>query len=72
MEKVLNSAPNSKTSFAAGLTIRASRQLQRRSIMAVRSDSGGTGDRIDCRGAIGNLRQGSSFSSFSGTFAGLR
>jgi hypothetical protein len=71
MTKVLNSAPGSTTSFAAGLTdprftaIAAAFNYGGPSTPAVAATAS------TAEVAIGNLRQGSSFSSFSGTFAGV-
>jgi hypothetical protein len=71
MQKVLTSAPNSTTSFAARLT-----DPRFTAIASAFNYGGNTTPAVPATAstaevAIGNLRQGSSFSSFSGTFAGI-
>ncbi|HEX3996793.1 MAG TPA: DUF1217 domain-containing protein [Acetobacteraceae bacterium] len=71
MTKVLNSAPGSTTSFAASLT-----DPRFTAIAKAFNYGGPTTPAVPATAstaqvAIGNLRQGSSFSSFSGTFAGV-
>lgn len=71
MEKVLNSSPTNPTSFAASLTD------PRFTAIANAFNYGGTttpavpATPSSAEVAIGNLMPGSSFSSFSGTFAGI-
>jgi hypothetical protein len=71
MEKVLNSAPNSTNSFAASLTD------PRFTSIANAFNYGGPSTPVvpatasSAEVAIGGLQQGSSFASFSGTFAGI-
>ncbi len=71
MEKVLNSAPNSKSSFASSLTD------PRFTAIANAFNYGGTAvaavpaTASSAEVAIGNLGPGSSFSNFSGSFAGV-
>jgi hypothetical protein len=71
MEKVLNSAPNSTTSFAASLT-----DPRFTSIANAFNYGGATTPAVPATASsaqvdIGGLQQGSSFSDFSGTFAGI-
>jgi hypothetical protein len=71
MEKVLNSSPSNPTSFANSLAD------PRFTAIANAFNYGGPttpavpATAASAEVAIGNLRQGSSFSSFSGTFAGI-
>src|SRR5580698_8707698 len=71
MEKVLNSSPSNPTSFANSLTD------PRFTAIASAFNYGGPSTPMvpatpsTAEVAVGNLRQGSSFSSFSGTFAGI-
>jgi hypothetical protein len=71
MEKVLNSAPNSTTSFAAGLTDPRFTAIAKAFNYGGSSTPAVPAKASSAEVAIGNLGQGSSFSSFSGTFAGI-
>jgi hypothetical protein len=71
MEKVLNSAPNSKTSFAGRLTDPRFTAIADAFKYGDKSVPAAPAIASTAEVAIGNLRQGSSFSSFSGTFAGI-
>jgi hypothetical protein len=71
MEKVLNSAPNSKTAFAGKLTDSRFMAIANAFNFGGPSTPAVPATASTAEVAIGNLRQGSSFSNFSGTFAGI-
>jgi Protein of unknown function (DUF1217) len=71
MEKVLNSAPNSTSSFAASLTDPRFTSIANAFNYGGASTAAVPATASSAQVDIGNLGQGSSFSSFSGTFAGV-
>ena len=71
MEQVLNSAPNSKTSFAASLTDPRFTAIANAFNYGGKSTPAVPAIASSAEVAIGNLGPGSSFSRFSGTFAGI-
>jgi len=71
MEKVLNSAPNSTTSFAASLTDPRFTSLANAFNYGGPSTPAVPATASSAQVQVGNLDQGSSFSTFSGTFAGI-
>jgi len=71
MEKVLNSAPNSTTSFAASLTDPRFTSIANAFQYGGPSTPAVPAKPSSAEVAVGNLGQGSGFSQFSGTFAGV-
>jgi len=71
MTKVLNSAPNSTTSFAASMVDPRFTSIANAFNYGGPSTPAVPATASSAEVAVGNLQQGSSFSSFSGTFAGI-